>query len=175
MPKYHVEVNCLGNEENYEIWANSKEEAEKIVEEKHPDNAFRWTRVRNEAEKKSDDGLLLTGGAAAVGAIATVLVVKGAWYGAKGGFRLGKKAAVGLYNIYEKSKNRELTPYEIEWKKKAEAEKEKWAKKAEAEKERWSKLSSSEKSNEILKTLLLALLIPSIGLLVLLNIFFLLC
>jgi Ribonuclease G/E len=92
MPKYYVEVNCLGNEENYEIWADSKAEAEKIVEEKYPDNAFRWTRVRNEAEKKSNDGLLLTGGAAAVGAIATVLVVKGAWYGVKGLWKGGKLA-----------------------------------------------------------------------------------
>jgi hypothetical protein len=171
MTKYYVEVKGINEYEKYEIEARSRADAEKIAGKGDPTKPFRQVTVQDDIDRN----LELAGGAAAVGAIATVLVAKGAWYGVKGGFKLGRKAAVGMYNLYEKSKNRELTPYEIEWRKKAEAEKEKWAKKAEAEKERWSKLSSSEKSNEILKTVLLALFIPSIGLLLLLHIFFLLC
>jgi len=108
MPKYYVEVNCLGNEENYEIWADSKEEAEKIAQEKSPDNAFRWTRVRNEAEKKSDDGQLLATGLVIVPALA----IRGLWVGAKSLWKGGKFA-------YRVARNPEIVSNYIETKRKA--------------------------------------------------------
>ena len=113
MPKYYVEVNCLGNEENYEIWADSKAEAEKIAEEKHPDNAFRWTRVRNELEKKHDDDLLLTAGLVIVPALA----IRGLWVGVKSLWKGGRLA-------YRVARNPEIVSNYLE-NKRQEAEKKK--------------------------------------------------
>ena len=75
MPKYHVNVEGL-NAKQYEIYAETKKDAERIAEKENPCNALRWTRVRTEVEKKTDDGLLMIGGAV----VLTALAVKGAWY-----------------------------------------------------------------------------------------------
>ena len=112
MPKYHVNVEGI-NAKQYEVYAETKKDAERIAEKENPHNALRWTRVRTEVEKKTDDGLLMTGGAV----VLTALAVKGAWYGVKGLWKGGNLA-------YQVARNPKIV-FEYMEKRKLEAEKKK--------------------------------------------------
>jgi len=102
MPKYYVNVEDPFDPKQYEVYAETKKDAERIAEKKNPHTPLRWTRVKTEAEKKNDDGLLAAAGAVVVAGLATYYTGKGAWYGVKGGWWLTKKmggltgAAAGL-------------------------------------------------------------------------------
>jgi hypothetical protein len=160
MPKYYVNVEDPFDPKQYEVYAETKKDAERIAEKKNPHTPLRWTRVKTEAEKKNDDGLLAAAGAVIVAGLATYYTGKGVWYGIKGLWKGGNLA-------YQITRNPKIVSDYME-KRKLEAEKKKerhalWVKQKLEEAERRQndpKVLEIKKWNEELNRKMLSFWVP---------------